>query len=279
MALKFYKPTTSSRRKMSIVDYSALTKKPKGPRALFVSKARSGGRNQQGRITVRHIGGGSRKILRVLDTKREKLDIPGRAASLEYDPNRSAFIFLLNYPDGEKRYILAPWGVKVGQLVVTSKNKVEVKPGNRTCLVNLPAGTQVHDVEVFPGKGGQMARGAGAYATLMAVEGDYAILRLPSGEIRKVLARGMATIGQVSNVDHINVRIGKAGRSRLMGIRPSVRGKAMNPVDHPHGGGEGRNPIGLKYPKTPWGKHALGVKTRKKHKASDKFIIERRRKK
>ncbi len=277
MPLKVYKPITSARRHTSVVDYSGLAQKPQGPRGLLVSKARSGGRNQQGKITVRHIGGGGRKKLRLLDSKRNKWDIPARIVSLEYDPHRSAFLALLVYRDGDKRYILAPAGLAVGQAVVASKSRVEIKPGNRTSLKNIPAGTWVHDIELFPDRGGQVARGAGAYATVMAAEGEYAILKFPSGEIRKILSESMASVGQVSNLDHFNVRIGKAGRSRLMGIRPTVRGKAMNPVDHPHGGGEGRNPIGLKYPKTPWGKHALGVKTRPKHKASDKFIIQRRK--
>ncbi len=277
MPLKFYKPTTPGRRKMSVADYSGLQKKPRAPKALFWSKAKSGGRNQQGRITVRHIGGGARKKIRLLDSKRDKLGIPATVASLEYDPNRSAFLALLHYRDGEKRYILAPQDLKVGDVVTSSLDKVEMKAGNRTRLRNISAGTSVHDVELQPGKGGQIVRSAGAYATVMAAEREYAILRLPSGEVRRVFPDSMATIGQLSNIDNLNVRLGKAGRTRWLGIRPTVRGKAMNPVDHPHGGGEGRNPIGLKYPKTPWGKHALGVKTRNKHKASNKFIISRRK--
>lgn len=277
MALKLYKPTTSARRHTSVVDYSAVSKKPQAPRFLIVRKAKSGGRNIHGKITVRHIGGGAKKFVRIIDSQRTKFDIPAKVSSIEYDPNRSAFLALLIYHDGEKRYILAPNEIRVGDQVVSSREKVEVKHGNRTQLRHLPSGTFVHDIELMPGQGGQMAKSAGSYATVMAVEGEYAILKLPSGEIRKVLTDGMATIGQVSNADHGNVRIGKAGRVRHMGIRPTVRGKAMNPVDHPHGGGEGRNPIGLKYPKTPWGKHALGVKTRRKHKASDKFIIKRRK--
>ncbi len=278
MAIKVYKPTTSARRKTSVVDYSILQKsRYQIPRALVYGKSRSGGRNVHGKITVRHIGGGFKKRIRVLDSQREKFDIPAKIASLEYDPGRSAFISLAVYKDGEKRYILAPAGIQVGQEIISSQGKVEIKDGNRTIIKNIPAGTFLHDVEILPGKGGQLARGAGSYATLMAVEGGYAILKLPSGELRKVSEKSMATIGQVSNVDHMNVRVGKAGRKRLMGIRPTVRGKAMNPVDHPHGGGEGKNPIGLKYPKTPWGKHALGVKTRKKKLASDKFILKRRK--
>ncbi|MDP3741546.1 MAG: 50S ribosomal protein L2 [bacterium] len=277
MALKHYKPTTSARRHTSVVDYSHLSGKSQAPKSLFARKVKSGGRNAHGKITVRHIGGGTRKQLRLVDSKREKFDIPSRVASLEYDPNRSAFLALLFYRDGEKRFILAPEGLKVGDSVISSKEKVEIKTGNRSKLQHMPAGTLVHDIELLPGRGGQMGRSAGSYATVMVVEGGYAVMKLPSGETRKILGSNMATIGQVSNVDHGKVRIGKAGRMRLMGIRPTVRGKAMNPVDHPHGGGEGRNPIGLKYPKTPWGKHALGVKTRKKDKWSNKFIIHRRK--
>ena len=278
MAIKIYKPTTAGRRKHSVTDYSVLNAVSEAPRSLFVSKKRSGGRNASGKITVRHIGGGSKKVIRVVDSRREKFDIPARIASLEYDPGRSAFLSLLVYRDGEKRYILAPQDSRIGDTVVSSAGPVEIKPGNRTKLRNIPSGTLVHDIELVAGSGGQMARGAGSFATVTAVEGGMAILKLPSGELRKMLADCYATVGQVSNADHMNVRVGKAGRSRLMGRRPTVRGKAMNPVDHPHGGGEGRNPIGLKYPKTPWGKHALGVKTRQKHKASDKFIVQRRRK-
>ncbi len=278
MSIKVYKPTTAGRRKHSVTDYSILRAVSEAPRALLVSKKRSGGRNASGKITVRHIGGGFKKIIRVVDSQREKYDIPARIASLEYDPGRSAFLSLLVYRDGEKRYILAPQDSRIGDTVVSSAGPVEIKAGNRTKLRNIPGGTLVHDIELTAGRGGQMARGAGSYAAVTAVEGGMAILKLPSGELRKVLADCFATIGQVSNSDHMNVRVGKAGRSRLMGRRPTVRGKAMNPVDHPHGGGEGRNPIGLKYPKTPWGKHALGVKTRQKHKSSDKFIVQRRRK-
>src|SRR3990167_8739109 len=278
MAIKIYKPTTAGRRKHSVTDYSVLTAESRAPRSLLVSKKRSGGRNNAGKITVRHIGGGFKKIMRVIDSKRDKLDIPARVASLEYDPGRSAFLSLLVYRDGEKRYIISPAGVKIGDTIMASEKSVEIKPGNRSRLGNMPGGTFVHDIELTAGRGGQMARGAGNYAIVTAVEGGMVILKLPSGEIRRVFANNMATIGQASNTDHMNVRIGKAGRSRLMGIRPTVRGKAMNPVDHPHGGGEGRNPIGMKYPKTPWGKHALGVHTRKKKKSSSKFIVQRRKK-
>lgn len=263
---------------MSVVDYAGVARKPKGPRALFLRKAKSGGRNVHGRITVRHIGGGARKKLRLIDSKREKYDIPARVESIEYDPNRTAFLALLSYRDGEKRYILAPQGIAVGQTVVSSRGKTEIAAGNRMPLQYLPAGTLVHDIELAPGRGGQIVKSAGAAASVMAAEGDFAILKLPSGELRRVFTKSMATVGQISNVDHWSERIGKAGRMRLRGVRPTVRGKVMNPVDHPHGGGEGRNPIGLKYPKTPWGKHALGVKTRRKHKASDKFIMQRRKK-
>lgn len=279
MAIKIYKPTTAGRRKHSVTDYGkTLAGHDKAPRNLFIAKKRSGGRNAHGKITVRHIGGGFKKMLRVVDNKREKFDVPARVATVEYAPGHSAFISLLVYADGEKRYIVAPQDIKVGQKIVSSKNKVDIQTGNRTILANMPGGTLVHDIEFLPGRGGQMAKGAGSYALVQAVEGGYAILKLPSGELRKISENAMATIGQVSNSDHMNVRWGKAGRMRLRGIRPTVRGKAMNPVDHPHGGGEGRNPIGLKYPKTPWGKHALGVKTRRRHAASDKFIIQRRKK-
>lgn len=277
MALKHYKPHTSGRRHTTVVDYSNLSKKTLAPKHLIISKSKSGGRNQHGKITVRHIGGGTRKRIRVIDSFRGKFDIPARIVSLEYDPGRSSFLALLAYRDGEKRFIVAPHGTVVGQDIVSSRNKVEIKSGNRTILANIPAGTLVHDIELEPGKGGQMSRGAGSYATLMSTESGQTILKLPSGETRYFSGLCMATIGQVSNLDHFNVRLGKAGRVRRMGIRPTVRGKAMNPVDHPHGGGEGRNPIGLKYPKTPWGKHALGVKTRKRHKPSNKFIIKRRK--
>ena len=279
MPVKVYKPTSPGRRKSSVVDYSKLSKKVKPNKSLLVSKKKSGGRNNQGRITVRHIGGGSRKKIRIIDHKRnDKLDIPAIVKTIEYDPGRSAFIALVAFRDGEKRYVLAPSKINVGDTIISSEKKVEINPGNRSVLKNFPAGTMVHDVELLPGKGGQLARTAGSYATVMSVEGGYANLKLPSGEIRRVLERNMATIGQLSNSDHANVRVGKAGRKRHMGIRPTVRGKAMNPVDHPHGGGEGRSPIGMAYPKTPWGKHALGVKTRKRHKPSDKFIVKRRKK-
>ena len=279
MPIKVHKPTSPGRRKSSVIDYSVLTKKAKSPRALIKSKKRSGGRNDQGRITVRHIGGGSKQKLRIIDHKRnDKFDVPAKVKSIHYDPRRSAFIALIAYDDGIQSFILAPNKIEVGDKVVSSEKKVELKPGNRSQLKNFPAGTIVHDIEMLPGRGGQLARTAGSYATVMAVEGKYVSLKLPSSEIRKVIASGMATVGQLSNTDRSNVRIGKAGRSRHRGVRPTVRGKAMNPVDHPHGGGEGRSPIGLKYPKTPWGKHALGVRTRHKRKPSGKFIVQRRKK-
>jgi large subunit ribosomal protein L2 len=278
MAIKVYNPTSPGRRKHSVTDYSVLHKKTKTPKNLLKSKARPAGRNNSGKITVRHQGGGFRKKIRVVDFSREdKKGIPAKVVSLEYDPTRTSFISLLSYTDGSKRYILAPEGLKVGQTVVYN-DKVDVAPGNRMIIKNIPVGTFVHDIELIPGHGGKIARSAGAYATLQTVEGGYAMLKMPSGEIRKVKENCLASIGQLSNSDWMNVRIGKAGRSRLMGWRPTVRGKVMNPVDHPHGGGEGHNPIGLKYPKTPWGKHALGVRTRERKKYSNKFIVQRRQK-
>lgn len=274
MAIKKFKPTSPGRRQMSTIDYSVLTA-DEPQKSLTVPLKKSGGRNNKGQISVRHRGGGQKRLYRIIDFKRNKDGVPAKVASLEYDPNRSAFIALLNYRDGEKRYILAPAEIKVGDTVVSGKD-VDIKPGNALPLENIPTGTLVHNIELKPGKGGQMARSAGSYAQLMAKEGKYAVLRLPSGEMRRVLVQCRATIGQVSNVDHENINIGKAGRSRLMGIRPTVRGVVMNPVDHPHGGGEGKSPVG-RNPVTPWGKPALGAKTRKKNKASDKLIIRRRK--
>jgi large subunit ribosomal protein L2 len=279
MAIKIYKPTSAGRRIHSVTDYSGLNTGVKVPRALINYKKKSAGRNNSGKITVRHIGGGHRKKIREIDFSRlDKMNIPAKVQSLQYDPGRSAFISLLAYRDGEKRFILAPDGMKVGQVVTTSE-RAEIKAGNRMMVRNIPVGTNIHDIEILGGnKGGQIARAAGTYAIIQSMEGDFAFLKMPSGEIRRVPVRAYATVGQVSNVDWMYVRIGKAGRVRHMGIRPSVRGKAMNPVDHPHGGGEGHNPIGLKYPKTPWGKHALGVKTRNPKKSSAKFIVKRRSK-
>ena len=274
MSIKFYKPTTNARRNMSVTDYSELSKViPE--RSLLVSLKKNSGRNSYGRITVRHRGGGVRTKYRVIDFKRDKFDVSAEVVSIEYDPNRSAFIALLQYEDGEKRYILQPSGLKVGDTVVAGP-AADIKAGNALPLKNIPVGTIVHNVELYPGRGGQLARAAGNSAQLMAKEGIYALLRLPSGELRNVSADCMATIGQVGNLDHENVKIGKAGRKRHMGWRPTVRGSVMNPNDHPHGGGEGKAPIGRPGPVTPWGKPALGYKTRKTKKSSDKLIVKRR---
>lgn len=279
MAVKVYKPTTAGRRKMSVTDYSVLRKKEKTPKSLLVSKKNSAGRNNSGKITVRHRGGGSGKKVRVLDFNRsDRKDIPGKVKTVEYDPIRTAFISLVAYKDGVKRFILTPKGLKVGDSVLYS-NSAEIHPGNRLPISSIPVGTLIHDVELIPGEGGKVARSAGNYILLQNIEGGYAFLKMPSGEIRKVRETCTASVGQVANSDWMNVRVGKAGRKRHMGIRPTVRGKVMNPVDHPHGGGEARNPIGMKYPKTPQGRHALGVKTRNAKKPSNKFIVKRRSKK
>lgn len=273
MAIKVYKPTSAGRRNMSTTDYSQLSKN--GPeRSLLDSNKKTAGRNSYGRITVRHHGGGNRQKYRIIDFKRSKIDMPATVKTLEYDPNRSAFIALIQYEDGVKSYILAPSGLKVGDKVVAGAN-ADIKVGNALPLANIPTGTFVHNVELYPGRGGQLARAAGNAAQLMAKEGKYGLLRLPSGELRNVPIECFATIGTVSNEDHINVKIGKAGRTRHLGIRPTVRGSVMNPNDHPHGGGEGKAPIGLPGPVTPWGKPALGYKTRAKHKRSDKLIVKR----
>ena len=274
MSIKVYKPTSNARRNMSTTDYSELSKVAP-ERSLLVSLKKNSGRNSYGRITVRHRGGGQRRKYRVIDFKRDKFDIPAQVASVEYDPNRSAFIALLQYEDGEKRYILQPAGLKVGDTVVAGTG-ADIKPGNALPLTNIPVGTVVHNVELYPGRGGQLARAAGNSAQLMAKEGAYALLRLPSGELRNVPVNCMATVGQVGNTDHENVKIGKAGRKRHMGWRPTVRGSVMNPCDHPHGGGEGKSPIGRPGPVTPWGKPALGYKTRNTKKKSDKLIVKRR---
>ena len=274
MSIKFYKPTSNARRNMSTTDYSELSKVAP-ERSLLVSLKKNSGRNSYGRITVRHRGGGVRRKYRIIDFKRDKFDIPATVASIEYDPNRSAFIALLQYEDGEKRYILQPAGLKVGDTVVAGTG-ADIKAGNALPLTNIPVGTVVHNVELYPGRGGQLARAAGNSAQLMAKEGAYALLRLPSGELRNVPVNCMATVGQVGNTDHENVKIGKAGRKRHMGWRPTVRGSVMNPCDHPHGGGEGKSPIGRPGPVTPWGKPALGYKTRNTKKASDKLIVKRR---
>ena len=272
MSIKVYKPTTNARRNMSVTDYSELSKVAP-ERSLLAPLKKHSGRNSYGRITVRHHGGGNRRKYRIIDFKRDKMGA-ATVLTLEYDPNRSAHIALVQYEDGEKRYILAPVGLKVGD-VVSAGADADIKPGNALPLTNIPTGTFVHNVELYPGRGGQLARAAGNAAQLMAKEGIYALLRLPSGELRNVPATCMATVGTVGNADHENVKIGKAGRTRHMGIRPTVRGSVMNPNDHPHGGGEGKSPIGRPGPVTPWGKPALGYKTRKKKKQSDKLIVKR----
>jgi large subunit ribosomal protein L2 len=277
MAVKQYKPTTPGRRFASVSDYSVLKPgKSKTLKSLILSKSKTAGRNNSGKITVRHRGGGARHKLRIIDfSRKDRMGIPGKVATIEYDPSRTAFIARVAYKDGAQRFILAPLGLKVGTMVMYSPT-AEIQPGNRLPMENIPVGTFIHDIELMPGKGGQIARSAGAYALLQTMDSGYALLKMPSGEIRKVRTSCTATIGQLSNAENMNVRIGKAGRKRHMGFRPSVRGKVMNPVDHPHGGGEGNNPIGLKYPKTPWGRHALGVKTRLRKKTSGKFIVKRR---
>ena len=274
MSIKVYKPTSNSRRNMSVTDYSELSKVAP-ERSLLEPLKNKSGRNNYGRITVRHRGGANRRKYRVIDFKRSKFDVPAEVVSLEYDPNRSAHIALIKYEDGVKSYILAPAGLKVGDKVMAGPD-ADIKPGNALPLVNIPTGTGIHNVELYPGRGGQLARAAGNAAQLMAKEGEYALLRLPSGELRKVPATCMATVGQVGNLDHENVKIGNAGRKRHMGWRPTVRGSVMNPNDHPHGGGEGKSPIGRPGPVTPWGKPALGYKTRNKKKASNKMIVRRR---
>ena len=274
MAIKRFKPTTPSRRNMAVTDYSVLSKVAP-ERSLLEPMAKTAGRNNTGRITVRHHGGGNRTKYRVIDFKRNKLDVPATVMTLEYDPNRTAFIALIQYEDGEKSYIIAPDGLKVGYIVMNGPN-ADIKPGNALPLSAIPVGTVIHNIELYPGKGGQLVRSAGNFAQLIAKEGKYGLVRLPSGELRNVPLNCYATIGQVSNVDHDNVKIGKSGKKRHMGWRPTVRGSVMNPVDHPHGGGEGKSPVGRPGPVTPWGKPALGYKTRNKHKASDKFIVRRR---
>ncbi len=274
MAIKSFKPTTPSRRSMTVTDYSGLSKVAP-ERSLLEPKKKNSGRNSYGRITVRHRGGGNRKKYRVIDFKRNKFGINANVLTLEYDPNRSAHIALLQYEDGEKRYILAPNGLNVGD-VVRAGEDADIKPGNALPLSSIPVGTVIHNIELYPGKGAQLVRSAGNMAQLMAKEGAYALVRLPSGELRNVPVNCMATIGQVGNTDHENVSIGKAGRKRHMGWRPTVRGSVMNPCDHPHGGGEGKSPVGRPSPVTPWGKPTLGYKTRKKHHRSDKFIVKRR---
>lgn len=274
MAIKQYKPTSPGRRNASSAAYTEITKKTPEKSLTVSLKSKSGGRNNQGRITVRSRGGGNRRLYRIIDWRREKAGIPAKVAAIEYDPNRTARIALLNYVDGEKRYILAPNGLAVGAVLVSGP-EAEVRVGNALPLANMPTGTQVHNIELTPGKGGQIVRSAGTSAQLMAKEGDYALLRLPSGEMRRVRIECVATIGQVSNVEHSLVKLGKAGRSRHRGRRPEVRGAVMNPRDHPHGGGEGRAPVGMPGPKTPWGKPTLGYRTRN-NKRTDKLIVRRR---
>ena len=274
MSIRFYKPMTNGTRNMSVTDYSNLSK-VKPERSLLEPMRKTSGRNSYGRITVRHKGGGNRRKYRVIDFKRDKFGVPATVLTLEYDPNRSAHICLVQYEDGEKRYIIAPDGLNVGDKIEAGP-EADIKVGNALPLVNIPVGTVVHNVELYPGRGGQLARSAGNSAQLMAKEGGYALLRLPSSELRKVPVVCMATVGVVGNTDHENVKIGKAGRTRHMGIRPTVRGSVMNPCDHPHGGGEGKAPIGRPGPVTPWGKPALGYKTRAKKNRSDKLIVKRR---
>ncbi|MCE7793864.1 50S ribosomal protein L2 [Salipaludibacillus sp. CUR1] len=276
MAIKKYKPTTNGRRGMTTLDFQDLTT-DKPEKSLLAPLHKRGGRNNQGRLTVRHQGGGHKRQYRIIDFKRDKDGIPGRVATIEYDPNRSANIALINYADGEKRYILAPKNLKVGMEIMSGKD-ADIKVGNALQLRDIPVGTVIHNIELRPGKGGQLVRSAGAEAQVLGKEGDYVLVRLRSGETRLILATCRATVGQVGNVEHELVNIGKAGRSRWLGKRPTVRGSVMNPVDHPHGGGEGRAPIGLKSPMSPWGKPTLGYKTRKKNKDTDKYIVRRRKK-
>ncbi len=276
MPIKSYRPTTFGRRGASVDAFEDVTKKAP-EKSLLTHKKRIDGRNSQGKITVRHRGGGAKRMIRLVDFMRTRYDIPAKVAAIEYDPGRGGRLALLTYVDGVKSYILAPANLKVGETVMSSQNKIENKNGNRMPLKHVPVGLMVHDVELYKGSGGKMVRGAGNGAQVMALEGDMAQLKLPSGEYRMVSQECAATIGTVSNPDHWLVRLGKAGRMRHKGFRPRVRGKVMNPVDHPHGGGEGKNPIGHKHPKTPWGKPALGVKTRKHKKQSSKFIVKRRK--
>ncbi len=276
MAIRGFKPTTPARRKMTVASFEEITKTTP-EKSLLTTINKTAGRNTHGRITSRHRGGGVKRKYRIIDLKRDKDNIPARVAAIEYDPYRTAYIALLNYADGEKRYIIQPNGLKVGD-IVESGSDADIKVGNTLMLADIPVGTTVHNVEMTPGRGGQIARSAGSSAQLMAKEGKYAQLRLPSGEFRLISQRCKATIGQVGNISHELITLGKAGKSRYLGNRPHVRGSAMNPVDHPHGGGEGRTPVGRPSPMTPWGKKALGLKTRKKSKKSDMYIVRRRTK-
>ena len=278
MSIKTYKPTTPSRRHMSVSGFDGVDKHAKPQKELVEVLKKHSGRNSYGRITVRHQGGGNRKKYRVIDFKRDKMDVPATVLRLEYDPNRSAYIALVEYTDGERRYILAPVGLNVGDTVLSSA-AADIKPGNALPLANIPVGTVIHNIELYPGKGAQLVRSAGVAAQLMAKENGMATVRLPSGEYRKVRLNCIACIGQVGNVDHANIAVGKAGRKRHMGIRPTVRGSVMNPNDHPHGGGEGRAPVGRPGPVTPWGKPAMGYKTRKGKNPTNKFIVKRRNEK
>ena len=273
MALKVYRPTSPGRRSMSGFTFDEITKS-EPEKSLLLPLKKKAGRNMQGRITVRHRGGGAKRRLRIIDFKRDKLGVPGKVAAIEYDPNRSANIALIHYADGDKRYIIAPTELGVGD-IIKSGDDAEIKPGNTLLLKSIPSGTLIHNIELQKGRGGQMVRGAGTAAQLMVKEGEYALVRLPSGEVRRIRTDCSATIGQVGNIDHQGINLGKAGRKRWLGRRPTVRGSAMSPRDHPHGGGEGRSPIGMPGPKTPWGKPALGYRTRKT-KASDKMIVKRR---
>ncbi len=275
MAVKKYKPVTPGQRGMTGYSFEEITKS-EPERSLVVSLRKKGGRNVYGRVTVRHQGGGSKRYLRMVDFKRDKQDIPAKVAAIEYDPNRTARLALLHYADGEKRYILAPLGLKVGDVLLSGAG-AEIRPGNCLPISSIPVGTMVHNIEVKEGKGGQLVRSAGTAAQLLAKEGDYAQIRMPSGEVRLIRQKCFATIGQVGNLDHSNIKLGKAGRKRHLGIRPTVRGSAMTPRDHPHGGGEGRQPIGKPGPRSPWGKPTLGYKTRK-NKQTDKYIVRRRSK-
>ncbi len=275
MSIKTYRPTTPARRQMTVSGFDGIDKHARPEKSLTEVQKKNSGRNSYGRITVRHQGGGNRQKYRVIDFKRNKPDMPAKVLRLEYDPNRSAYIALLEYEDGERRYILAPVGLKVGDTVVSGAAS-DIKVGNALPLENIPVGTVIHNIELYPGKGAQLVRGAGVSAQLMAKENGMATVRLPSGESRKVRLGCMATVGQVGNVDHANISIGKAGRKRHMGVRPTVRGSVMNPVDHPHGGGEGKSPVGRPGPVTPWGKPALGYKTRKTKNATDKYMVKRR---
>ena len=276
MPVKSFKPTTPSRRGMTVSDFAEITT-DRPEKSLVTDLRKQGGRNNLGRVTTRHQGGGAKRAYRIIDWKRDKTGVPARVATIEYDPNRTAYIALLNYRDGEKRYILAPIGLRVGDEVMSGKN-AEARPGNALPLANIPLGTTVHNVELKPGKGAQVVRSAGTAAQVLAKDGDYVTLRMPSGEMRMVLQTCMATVGQVGNADHTNIKLGKAGRARYLGRRPTVRGVAMDPGSHPHGGGEGRSPIGMPSPKTPWGKPARGVKTRH-NKRTDHLIVRRRQKK